>query len=46
MPETLENLGRSIYPLPYLEVSTIYRMRIGNGAWGHDQIFTQVHGYC
>jgi hypothetical protein len=37
--------GFEIYPLPYLEVSTIYRLRIGDGALGQDQIFTQVHGY-
>jgi hypothetical protein len=37
--------GFEIYPIPYLQISTIYRARIGNGALGQDQIFTQIHGY-
>jgi hypothetical protein len=37
--------GFEIYPIPYLQISTIYRARIGDGTLGQDQIFTQLHGY-
>lgn len=37
--------GFEVYPLPNLEVSVTYRARIGTGALGQDQIFTQIHGF-
>jgi hypothetical protein len=36
-------LGFDLYPLPYSEISLMYRLNIGTGALGDDEILARVH---
>ncbi|MBI2083059.1 MAG: hypothetical protein HYT76_05775 [Deltaproteobacteria bacterium] len=37
--------GLEIFPIPFLEVDLLYRMRLGNGALGDDQIMGIFHAF-
>jgi hypothetical protein len=37
--------GFELFPIPYLKVAAIYRIRIGRSTLGDDQIFTVFHGF-
>lgn len=37
--------GLEIYPIPHLEISLLYRTRIGPGLLGADQTFVLLHGF-
>jgi len=37
--------GFEIFPIPHLQIVTLYRIRIGPGTLGSDQILTLLHGF-
>ncbi|MBI2067304.1 MAG: hypothetical protein HYT77_04755 [Deltaproteobacteria bacterium] len=37
--------GVEFFPIPFMEVNLLYRMQIGNGTLGDDQIVGQLHGF-